>query len=31
MTKFTLARGGHPMPHDLEHCPLYGDEHGVAL
>lgn len=24
MTKFTLARGGHLMTLDLEHCPLYG-------
>ncbi len=30
MTKFILARGGHPMPHDLESCPLYGGEQEVA-
>ncbi len=31
MTKLTLARGGHPIPHDLELCPLYGGEQEAAL
>lgn len=31
MTKLTLARGGHPTPHDLEPCQRYGSEQEVVL
>ena len=26
MTNSTMAHGGHPLPHDLAHCPLCGGE-----
>ena len=26
MTNSTQAREGHPLPHDLNHCPLCGSE-----
>lgn len=26
MTKSTMAHGGHPLSHDLNHCPLCGGE-----
>ncbi len=26
MTNPTMARGGHPLPHDLGHCPQCGSE-----
>jgi len=26
MTNPTLAHRGHPLPHDLDHCPLCGSE-----
>lgn len=26
MTNSTMAHGGHPLLHDLDHCPLCGSE-----
>lgn len=26
MTNSSMAHGGHPLPHDLAHCPLCGGE-----
>lgn len=26
MTNSTMAHGGHPLPHDLDHCPRCGSE-----
>lgn len=26
MTNSTMAHGGHPWPHDLDHCPRCGSE-----